>query len=149
MCGKKFIPVLVFAFNDLSCDYSEITFSLYLFIKTHTVSWKQTDDNHYVVICYSPMNLPFSDNDELLTFICSGNGKISVSDVTLIDDTKQEFIMVDTNADLATGINERNNDTYSSAIHDLQGRLVSNKETRSRQVTKGIYIRNNKKVVIK
>ena len=117
--------------------------------KTHTVSWKQTDDNHYVVICYSPMNLPFSDNDELLTFICSGNGKISVSDVTLIDDTKQEFIMVDTNADLATGINERNNDTYSSAIHDLQGRLVSNKETRSRQVTKGIYIRNNKKVVIK
>ena len=117
--------------------------------KTHTVTWKQTDDNHYVVICYSPMNLPFSDNDELLTFICSGNGKVSISDVTLIDDTKQEFIMVDTNADLATGINDRNDDTYSSAIHDLQGRLVSNKETRSRQVTKGIYIRNNKKVVIK
>ena len=82
--------------------------------KNHTVAYKHLDGNKYVVVCYSNENAAFDSNANALSFHCTGDGEIAVSNILLVDADKKEYRGTDVLSGMPTGIN--NISTYGQYL---------------------------------
>lgn len=144
-----------FILAQMTVELSEgMTLSSITSDRRHVVAYRQTDDNKYVVVCYSNRNETFEANGKALEFHCLGDGDIKVSDVLLIDADKQECLGTDVQSDEATGINTIGDGqmTIDNAdVYDLQGRKIEGSKVKGQgtKLQKGVYIINKQKVTIK
>lgn len=109
----------------------------------HVVAWQRIDERHYAVVAYSTKNEAFTMGEALLKLDCTGNGSVNVSNIMLVDTDRNERFFNSAAIGSTTGVNSIKAD-QNREIFDLQGRKVD-----QRQHTKGIYIVNGKKVVVK
>ena len=115
----------------------------------HTVAWRQTGYNQYMVVCYSSQNFAFDNNYGLLFFRCAGQGEINISDMMLVDVDKNEHCFGGKNQSIATDITSKIVTDENGVVYDLQGRKVVSFSTPISQWPKGVFLVNNKKVVVK
>ena len=113
--------------------------------ENHTAAWQQIDDSRYAVVTYSMKNAAFGTNETLLEFDFTGKGSISVDDFMLVDKERQARYLGSSVLDTATGIGEmeRMGNGENEKWYDLAGRRVSSSKS------KGVYIVNGKKVLVK
>ena len=109
----------------------------------HVVAWQRIDERRYAVVAYSTKNEAFTMGEALLKLDCTGNGSVNVSNIMLVDTDRNERFFNSAAIGSTTGVNSIKADK-NREIFDLQGRKVD-----QRQQTKGIYIVNGKKVVVK
>ena len=117
---------------------------------SHVAAFRPMGEGRYSVVVYSARNRSFTDNQQLLTLHCMGDGEVSMTDVMLVDDTKQACHFTAVSTGEATGIwdSEKgivNSEKFASAqtVYDLQGRKQSTIQR------KGVYLTGNRKVVVK
>ena len=121
----------------------------------HQLLYNKVADGHYRVAAISTSNRTFNGNDgELLAITLDGftSYDIAMRNILFFDAAGNSYQFDDismTNDAGTTGIAERNNVMEEVAgsdtiIYDLQGRKVEKSN-----LTKGLYIVNSKKVVIK
>ena len=118
--------------------------------RNHVVAYQPIDANRYAVLCYSMRNTIFSDNNDMLSISCEGNGTVKVTDMMMVDADKIPHYIRDvefsetTGMELVKGIFAKPTDIYS-----VSGALVKKNATTVRGLGKGIYVVGGKTVTIK
>jgi hypothetical protein len=115
----------------------------------HTVAYRQLDDNKYMVLCYSAENAAFDSNANALTFHYTGNGEMKVNDALLISADKQGYRGTDVTSGSTTGISTIVNNGQPFDVYTADGRLVKRGVTSTKGLSKGMYIINEQKIVVK
>lgn len=107
----------------------------------HVAAFRELAPNKYSVLCYSNSNMPFNDNNSMLTFNCTGD--MTITDVLLVDSNREGYwFNVVTSGD-ATGIRSiENSPSTIGNYYNLNGQKVQNP-------AKGVFINNGRKVVVK
>lgn len=107
----------------------------------HVAAFRELAPNKYSVLCYSNSNMPFNDNNSMLTFKCTGD--MTISDVLLVDSNREGYwFNVVTSGD-ATGIRSiENSPSTIGNYYNLNGQKVE-------KPAKGVFINNGRKVVVK
>lgn len=111
----------------------------------HVMTWSMTDEKTCRVIIYSMANSNYKGNDgELLKIILTGNnGDVVVDNITFITpymgSRQFDALYIEKTGIMMTIDNEQQ---ANGVFYDLQGRRVETP-------TKGIYIKNGKKYVVK
>lgn len=114
----------------------------------HMLAYTKTGDNQYKVVVYSLDNQPYNLNEgELLSIKTSGNGNIEIDNILFVTETKAEKRF----SPLYSGT--LGIDMIESAqpvdIYSVDGRLVRSQAESTNGLTKGIYIINGKKHVVR
>lgn len=114
----------------------------------HQVTWRQTNDNQYLVAGFSTTKKKISGSaGTLMTINCSGlSGEVTISNVIFATTDAQGYLLNDVSVEgISTGIMtiDSNRLTTEYSVYDLQGRKIDG------QLKKGVYIVNGKKIVIK
>ncbi len=112
----------------------------------HTAAWKKTGENTYMVVAYSGRNRVFASNDALLSLHCTGEGTVSVTNVLMADENRQERHFAAVSAGTTTGISAtltNGKKMNSEKIYDLQGRRIGSK------VRPGVYVVGGQKKMVK
>lgn len=114
----------------------------------HMLSYTKTGDNQYKVVTYSLDNQPYNLNEgELLSIKTSGNGNIEIDNILFVTETKAEKRFSSLHSE-TLGI-----DVVESAqpvdIYGIDGRLVRSQAESTNGLTKGVYIINGKKHVVR
>ena len=114
----------------------------------HMLAYTKTGDNQYKVVVYSLDNQPYNLNEgELLSIKTSGNGNIEIDNILFVTETKAEKRFSPLHSG-TLGI-----DMIESAqpvdIFSVDGRLVRSQAESTNGLTKGIYIINGKKHVVR
>ena len=114
----------------------------------HQVTWRQTNDNQYLVAGFSTTKKKISGSaGTLMTINCSGlSGEVTISNVIFATTDAQGYQLNDVSVEgISTGIMtiDSNRLTTDYSVYDLQGRKIDG------QLKKGVYIVNGKKIVIK
>ena len=117
--------------------------------KNHTVAYKHLDGNKYIVVCYSNENAAFDSNANALSFHYTGDGEMAVSNILLVDTDKKEYRGTDVQSGIPTDINNISTYGHSFDIYTPDGRMVKRGVTSTEGLTKGVYIIDNQKVMIK
>ena len=111
----------------------------------HNVLTSDLGNGHYRVVIYSASGLPFGNScSDLLCLRVAGhhNGDVAVSDIQMVDPLTATVLLSDVSG-IATGIDSLSADTDGNGDwYTTQGQKVSTK-------TRGIYIRNGRKVVVR
>lgn len=111
----------------------------------HAAIWQPLGNHCYSVLVYSPSNATFTSSNAMLHFRCKGEGAMSVREVLLVDDNRQEHWLDNANFGDITGIEVLSGaelqTSGSAVVYDFGGRK------RSDRALKGIYIINGKKIV--
>lgn len=115
----------------------------------HTVAYRQLDDNKYMVLCYSDENAAFDSNASALTFHYTGNGEMKVNDALLISADKQGYRGTDVTSGSTTGISTIITNGQPFDVYTADGRLVKRGATSTKGLSKGMYIINEQKIVVK
>ena len=115
----------------------------------HTVAYRQLDDNKYMVLCYSAENAAFDSNANALTFHYTGNGEMKVNDALLISADKQGYRGTDVTSGSTTGISTIITNGQPFDVYTADGRLVKRGVTSTKGLSKGMYIINEQKIVVK
>lgn len=116
----------------------------------HNVEYLQLSDNTYFVLCYSSSNATFSSNEALLTVHYTGEGVISVKDVMMVDNNRQEWLFAPVNLNEATGIDWAGSLlTQPADVYSVNGYIVKRLATSLKGLKSGVYIINGNKVIIK
>ena len=113
----------------------------------HMIQFAKTDNNHFRVIGLSLDNSTFTNNGEdVLAFELPNCGRIRVFNTMFVDPRGLATYFLDKEIESGiTGIrNIKTSDDES--VYDILGRKVKNE---NRNLHKGIYIINNKRVVVK
>jgi hypothetical protein len=113
----------------------------------HMIQFAKTDNNHFRVIGLSLDNSTFTNNGEdVLAFELPNCNKIRVYNTMFVDPRGLATYFLDKEIESGiTGIrNIKTSDDES--VYDILGRKVKNE---NRNLHKGIYIINNKRVVVK
>ncbi len=115
----------------------------------HTVAYRQLDGNKYMVLCYSDENAAFDSNANTLTFHYTGNGEMKVNDALLISADKQGYRGTDVTSGSTTGISTIITNGQPFDVYTADGRLVKRGVTSTKGLSKGMYIINEQKIVVK
>ena len=116
----------------------------------HSVEYRQLSENTYFVLCYSSKNAIFSSNEDLLTVHYTGQGKIYMKDVMMVDNNKQEWHFAPICSNDATGIDWVNRSlSQPTDIYSINGRIVRQQATSLEGLAKGVYLINGNKIIIK
>ena len=116
---------------------------------THRLMFAPRGTNTYRVVGYSLKNelLPSAD-DKLIELQLSGaaKGDVIVRDILFVTPSEQKVWMAGKSISIATQIDEVEMDTEAKDIYNLNGQKLDNSR---KQLDKGVYIINHKKVIIK
>ena len=115
---------------------------------SHTAVWQQLDDQRYAVLAYSTGNAAFAKNEALLSFVVKGQGHVSVTDALVVNEQREPMYLARADKDVATGIGNIN-ENENVNVYDLGGRKYDDGKLHGGKLTKGVYIVNGKKVVVK
>ena len=115
---------------------------------SHTALCQPLDGNRYAVLVYSTRNDAFASNDALLSFGIKGQGHVSVTDVMVVNEQRQAMYLAHAGTDVATGIGNVNVNADVD-VYDLGGRKYDEGKLQNGKLTRGVYIMNGKKVVVK
>ena len=111
----------------------------------HSVLTSDLGNGHYRVVIYSASGLPFGPScTDLLRLRVAGyhNGDVALSDIQVVDPLTDTVLLSDVSG-IATGIDGLGTDASSDGDwYTTQGQRVSTP-------TRGVYIRNGRKVVVK
>ena len=116
----------------------------------HSVEYLQVAEGTYFVLCYSSSNSAFCSNEELLNIHYTGEGVITVNDVMMVGTDRRETCFAPANLNGTTGIEwasrllEQPTDIYS-----INGYMVKQQATTLKGLSKGVYLINGKKIIIK
>lgn len=115
----------------------------------HQVRLVKTAENRYMVIGVSMSNERLQNtNDGLmaLDFTQAGSGKVTISNVLFVTPTGEKSYFEGVSEGVLTGIETFETETDKAVIYDLSGRRM---DKPCNQLSKGLYIVNGKKVLIK
>lgn len=115
---------------------------------SHTAVWQQLDDQRYAVLAYSTGNAAFAKNEALLSFVVKGRGHVSVTDALVVNEQREPMYLARADKDVATGIGNVNGNENVN-VYDLGGRKYDDGKLHGGKLTKGVYIVNGKKMVVK
>ena len=123
----------------------------------HQLLYNKVEEGHWRVAALSTSNRTFADNSgELLSFTLAGNanGDVVVSDIHFFTPDGEDctFNDIRLQAGIVTDIQTAGNPQQTTDhpdVYDLSGRKIENSKWSNRQLPKGIYIVNGKKVIIK
>lgn len=115
---------------------------------SHTAVWQQLDDQRYAVLAYSAGNAAFAKNEALLSFVVKGQGHVSVTDALVVNEQREPMYLAHAGTDFATGIGNVNVNADVD-VYDLGGRKYDEGKLQNGKLTRGVYIMNGKKVVVK
>ncbi len=115
---------------------------------SHTALCQPLDGSRYAVLVYSARNDAFASNDALLSFVIKGQGHVSVTDVLVVNEQRQAMYLAHAGTDVATGIGNVNVNAGVD-VYDLGGRKYDEGKLQNGKLTRGVYIMNGKKVVVK
>ena len=111
----------------------------------HSVLTSDLGNGHYRVVIYSASGLPFGHScTDLLRLRVSGhhNGDVAISDIQVVDYHTNTVLFSDVSG-ITTGIDGLSTDAFSDGDwYTTQGQRVSTP-------TRGVYIRNGQKVVVR
>jgi hypothetical protein len=112
----------------------------------HLLQFAKNGDNHYTVVALSLASTPLPDfNDALLRLHLSERGEVRVDNVLFVTPDGKTVRFNGATTSMSTGIKGTSN-TMDEQIFDISGRRLN---TKREHLGKGVYIINNKKVVIK
>lgn len=124
-------------------------------IDDHTLTVSQLESGAYKFLCYSNTNAPFYGNSgEIVSIVVEADASYSGASLT---GTVQNQVITDVEANqyspadaTFTGIKqmELSNDKPAT-IYDLKGNIVRKNATTTNGLRSGVYIINNKKVIVK
>lgn len=124
-------------------------------IDDHTLTVSQLESGAYKFLCYSNTNAPFSENSgEIVSIVVAADASYSGASLTgtvqnqvITDDQANQYTPADASF---TGIKqiELSNDKPAT-IYDLKGNVVRKNATTTNGLRSGVYIINNKKVIVK
>lgn len=124
-------------------------------IDDHTLTVSQLESGAYKFLCYSNTNAPFYENSgEIVSIVVEADASYSGASLT---GTVQNQVITDVDAKqyspadaTFTGIKqmELSNDKPAT-IYDLKGNIVRKNATTTNGLRSGVYIINNKKVIVK
>lgn len=124
-------------------------------IDDHTLTVSQLQSGAYKFLCYSNTNAPFYENSgEIVSIVVEADASYSGASLT---GTVQNQVITDVEANqyspadaTFTGIKqmELSNDKPAT-IYDLKGNVVRKNATTTNGLRSGVYIINNKKVIVK
>ena len=124
-------------------------------IDDHTLTVSQLESGAYKFLCYSNTNAPFYENSgEIVSIVVEADASYSGASLT---GTVQNQVITDVDANQYTpadasftGIKqmELSNDKPAT-IYDLKGNIVRKNATTTNGLRSGVYIINNKKVIVK
>ena len=114
-------------------------------VNTHEVRYNQIGSNRYRVVVYSSNNNTFENNSgDLLTIKTNGNSdKISVENIVCVTSSGVKYGYTNTKSN-TTGIRSITTANNNHAIYTIDGRKV-----KQQNLSKGMYIINGKKLVVK
>jgi hypothetical protein len=114
-------------------------------INTHEVRYNQIGSNRYRVVVYSSNNNAFENNSgDLLTIKTNSNSnKVSVENMVCVTSSGVKYGYTNTKSN-TTGIRSITTANNNHAIYSIDGREVNQKN-----LSKGMYIINGKKLVVK
>lgn len=116
----------------------------------HSVEYLQLSENTYNVLCYSTSNAVFGSNKALLTIHYTGKGVVSVKDMMMVDNNRMEWYFTPVRLDDVTGIAWDNRTLSQPAdIYSINGYLVRQQSSSLEGLTKGVYIVNGNKIIVK
>ena len=116
----------------------------------HVLVYSKESDNQYRVLVYSLNNSSFNGNDgELLNIKTSGKGNVSIDDIIFVTSgiKTRNFSSIGY-GEGTTGI-EKVETSETMDIYSIDGRLIRKQATNTNGLSKGIYIVNGKKCVVK
>ena len=111
----------------------------------HVLAYARTGENLYTVVAYSMRNAGFEPTEDALvrlTFSDGGRGRLVNGRLVTTDGL---YVLMDM-ADEATGIASLKCDGQEGAIYSLTGQRMG---TDAKRIPAGVYIINNKKVLVK
>ena len=121
----------------------------------HTLTVSQLESGAYKFLCYSNSNAPFYENSgEIVSIVVEADASYSGASLTgtvqnqvITDDQANQYTPADASF---TGIKqmELSNDKPAT-IYDLKGNIVRKNATTTNGLRSGVYIINNKKVIVK
>jgi hypothetical protein len=124
-------------------------------IDDHTLTVSQLESGAYKFLCYSNTNAPFYENSgEIVSIVVEADASYSGASLTgtvqnqvITDDQANQYTPADASF---TGIKqmELSNDKPAT-IYDLKGNVVRKNATTTNGLRSGVYIINNKKVIVK
>ena len=124
-------------------------------IDDHTLTVSQLESGAYKFLCYSNTNAPFYENSgEIVSIVVEADASYSGASLTgtvqnqvITDDQANQYTPADASF---TGIKqmELSNDKPAT-IYDLKGNIVRKNATTTNGLRSGVYIINNKKVIVK
>lgn len=122
----------------------------------HQLLYNKVEDGHWRVAALSTSNRTFNGNDgELLSVVYDGimNDEVAIRDIHFFTADGSDYQFDDISLSGTTAIHSLNNgqgaNVESSTVYDMQGRKIMSGDSSNRQLPKGLYIINGKKVVIK
>lgn len=111
------------------------------------LQFAKNGDNHYTVVGLSMSSVPLAECAEgllMLNFAGNANGEVNINNVLFVTPQGKAMRFSSSGVNIATGINGISF-SQDEKIYDLSGRQLSVKRE---QLGKGVYIINNKKVVV-
>ena len=116
----------------------------------HSVEYSQVSADTYVVLCYSSSNSAFCSNNELLSIHYTGEGVITVSDVMMVGTDRRETYFAPVSLSETTGIEWANHLLDQPVdVYSINGYMVKHQAISLKGLTKGVYLINGNKVIIK
>ena len=116
----------------------------------HSVEYSQVSADTYVVLCYSSSNSAFCSNNELLSIHYTGVGVITVSDVMMVGTDRRETYFAPVSLSETTGIEWASHLLDQPVdVYSINGYMVKHQAISLKGLTKGVYLINGNKVIIK
>ena len=110
---------------------------------SHEIKYNKIGSNRYRVVVYSSNNNIFGNNGELLTITTSNTGTVSVENAVCVTNSGMKIGYANTESQ-TTGIKNISTVVDNSSVYSIDGR-----EVKQKNLSKGIYIINGKKHVVK
>ena len=113
-------------------------------LNSHEVIYNKIASNRYRVMVYSTNNNAFDNNsDNLLTIRTNGNTDFYIDNMVCVTSSGMKFGFAGTSSH-ATDIKTTITDTNKCSIYSIDGR-----EVKKKNLSKGLYILNGKKYIVK
>ena len=116
---------------------------------SHQLMYQQKDAEHYTVVVYSMSNQRFKPvNGSLLEVDMEGEGEPTTANVLLATPTGERTFINSLPIGTVTGISIVSADQAATgSVYDLRGNKVLDRGASMKQLPKGVYIMNGKKII--
>ena len=116
---------------------------------SHRLMYQQKDAEHYTVVVYSMSNQRFKTvNGSLLEVDMEGEGEPTTANVLLATPTGERTFINSLPIGTVTGISIVGADQAATgSVYDLRGNKVLDRGASMKQLPKGVYIMNGKKII--